>query len=470
LTLAGVGFFLPGVERSERLQQTRQKEITMKLLAAITLFWALSAGPTFCNAQEQAGTKGQTPESARYTVTDLGTLGGSYSYGYGINNAGVVSGGAATQAQTDGVSQTAFLWDRGHFFNLGTLGGIACPDCSSEAGGPNAKGESPILSETSEPAYMGEDFCGFGTHRQCLGAIWKNEKMTALSTLRGGQNGQAYWTNDRGQVVGFAENGTIDPTCASSVPFQVLRFEAVIWGPNGDVHELHPLQGDTVGFAFGINDKGQAVGATGVCSNTSLPPVHPAGTHAVLWEKDGTPTDLGSLAGLAPNVAGSINNLGQVVGTSPFSDGTIHTFLWTRTTGMQDLGTFPGAVVTVAPCCHTINDKGQVAGFSIDAVGNMRAFLWRNGVMSDLNALVPDSPLYLLAASSINDAGEIAGYGVNSDGDVHAFLATPRKCADITESLSHASQGPKVLPENVRELVQQRLGFGRFGVGLIGPH
>ena len=442
----------------------------MKLLAAIILLGALSAGPTLCNAQEPAGAQGQTPEPSRYTVTDLGTLGGTYSYGYGINNAGVVSGGAATQAQTDGLSQTAFLWDRGHFLNLGTLGGVACPDCSSEAGGPNAKGESPIFSETSEPAYMGEDFCGFGTHRQCLGAIWKNGAMTALSTLRGGQNAQAYWANNQGQVVGFSENGTPDSTCSSSVPFQVLRFEAVIWGPNGDVHQLHPLKGDTVGFAFGINDKGEAVGATGVCSNTSLPPVHPAGAHAVLWEKDGTPTDLGSLAGLAPNVAGSINNLGQVAGTSPFSDGTIHTFVWTRTTGMQDLGTLPGAVVTVAPCCHTINDQGQVAGFSIDAVGNMRAFLWRNGVMSDLNALVPDSPLYLLAASSINDAGEIAGYGVNSDGDVHTFLATPRKGADTTESLSHASQGPKVLPENVRELVPQRLGFGRFGVGLIGQH
>jgi hypothetical protein len=90
--------------------------------------------------------------------------------------------------------------------------------------------------------------------------------------------------------------------------------------------------------------------------------------------------------------------------------------------------------------------------------------------MSDLNALIPDSPLYLLAASSINDAGEIAGFGVNSDGDVHAFLATPRKCAGITESLSHASQRPRVRPENVRELVQQRLSSGRFGVGLIGPH
>jgi probable HAF family extracellular repeat protein len=470
LTVAGVGFFLARVERSERLQQISQKEITMKLLAAITFLGVLSAGPGLSNAQEATWAQEQTPESSHYIVTDLGTLGGTYSYGYGINNAGVVSGGAATQAQTDGVSQTAFLWHRGHFFNLGTLGGAACPGCSSEAGGTNARGESPILSETSDPAYMGEDFCGFGTHRQCLGAIWKNGKMTALPTLRGGQNGQAYWINNQGQVVGFTENGTPDSTCSSSVPFQVLRFEAVIWGPDGDVHELHPLKGDTVGFAFGINNKGQAVGATGLCANTSLPPVHPAGAHAVLWEKDGTPIDLGSLAGLAPNVAGSINNLGQVVGTSPLSDGTIHTFFWTRTTGMRDLGTLPGAVATVAPCCHTINDNGQVAGFSIDAVGNMRAFLWHNGVMSDLNDLIPDSPLYLLAAGSINNDGEIAGFGVNGDGDVHAFLATPKKRADITESFPHVSQGPKVLPENARELVLQRLGFGRFRAGLIGPH
>jgi probable HAF family extracellular repeat protein len=137
---------------------------------------------------------------------------------------------------------------------------------------------------------------------------------------------------------------------------------------------------------------------------------------------------------------------------------------------MRDLGTLPGAVVTVAPCCHTINDNGQVAGYSIDAMGNMGAFLWRDGVMSDLNALIPDSPLYLLAAGSINDAGEITGFGVNSDGDVHAFLATPRKCVDSAEGPTHDSQVPKFVPENVRELVLQRLGFGRFGAGLIGPH
>src|SRR5580700_1706979 len=171
-----------------------------------------------------------------YIVTALGTLGGPYSYGYGINNAGWVAGGAATVSQTGGVAETAFLWHGGQMINLGTLGGP-----SSEAGGPNLFGESAIFSETSMTDPNGEDFCGFGTHLQCLGAIWENGTMTALPTLSGGNNGQAYWLNDEGQVTGFAENGTRDSTCIT--PSQVLRFEAVIWGPNGEVRELRPLKG-----------------------------------------------------------------------------------------------------------------------------------------------------------------------------------------------------------------------------------
>jgi probable HAF family extracellular repeat protein len=73
--------------------------------------------------------------------------------------------------------------------------------------------------------------------------------------------------------------------------------------------------------------------------------------------------------------------------------------------------------------------QAEVVGSSISApgvaAGNPRAFLWRNGVMTDLNTLAPNSPLYLLIAFGINDAGQIAGFGVDSSNEIHAFLATP---------------------------------------------
>jgi probable HAF family extracellular repeat protein len=147
----------------------------------------------------------------------------------------------------------------------------------------------------------------------------------------------------------------------------------------------------------------------------------------VLWERDGTPTDLGNLGGTY-NVASSINNLGEVAGgaISP-KDGTIHAFKWTRETGMQDFGAFPGAIVTVAPCCRTINDRGEMVGFSIDGTTfNSRALIWKDKKPVDLNTLIPkNSPWYLQGAESINDAGEIVGYGL-INGETHAFLATPR--------------------------------------------
>ena len=372
-------------------------------------------------------THAQTPKPRHYKIIDLGTLGGTYSDAYGINDAGVVSGGAATLSQTNGLAQTAFLWYNGKMKNLGTLGGSACPLCSSEAGGPNAEGESALLSETALKDPNGEDFCGFGTHLQCLAAIWKNGKMTALRNLPGGHNSQAYGINNRGQVIGFAENGIFDSTC--TVPSQVIRYEAAIWEPDGYVKELDPLPGDTVSFAFGINNYGDIVGVSGSCSDVSLPPnATPGGPHAVLWRRDGSVTNLGSLpGGVMNNVAGSINDRGQVAGTSVLKDGTVHSYLWTRKSGMKDIGSFPGAVVTVTPCCGSINNSGEAVGFSVDgATGNLRAFIWRKGVMTDLNSLIRgNSPLYLLMAQVINARGEIVGLGLTSAGEVHGFLAKP---------------------------------------------
>jgi len=72
-------------------------------------------------------------------------------------------------------------------------------------------------------------------------------------------------------------------------------------------------------------------------------------------------------------------------------------------------------------------DEGAVVGLSLDSGFNGRAFLWENGVMTDLNTLVPaGSNLFLLSACSINAREEIAGLAITSQGEFHAFLATPR--------------------------------------------
>jgi probable HAF family extracellular repeat protein len=165
-----------------------------------------------------------------------------------------------------------------------------------------------------------------------------------------------------------------------------------------------------------INGSGQAVGGSGLCSNTSIPAQNPAAAHAVLWDSDGTPRDLGHLEGVPPgvyNVATSINDLGEVVGFAQASDGTQHGFLWTPSAGMRDLGGFPGAVNGAGPpCCNTINNRGEIVGLSLDVNYNSTALIWENGKWIDLNMLIHDSPLYLQSSDSVNDAGQITGTAI----------------------------------------------------------
>jgi len=249
----------------------------------------------------------------RYTIIDLGAQGGAYSFGFGINTAGDVAGAAATSAQTDGFAATAALWskkkDNMALTTLGVLGPplfAACPTCNSAAAGVSASGEVAIDSEIEALDPHGEDFGQFDppnpAHRVTRGSIWRNGVMTALPNLPGGNNANVFWINNLGQISGVAENGIIDPSCSNVTPFQVQRFQPVIWGPNGEIQRvLSPLVSkgvtDTAAYAFTINDTGEVVGASGLCSTIGLPPAainNTIATHAVLWERDGPAHDLGS--------------------------------------------------------------------------------------------------------------------------------------------------------------------------------
>jgi probable HAF family extracellular repeat protein len=380
--------------------------------AGLALLFAGLALPLRLAAQDK---QDNNRRHARYAITVLDTLGGRRSIGNGLNNRGHVAGFATTPGDTAG---RAVLWSQRVITDLGTLGG---PNSFTASGHiVNERGVVAGFSDSSTPDPLGEDFCapftgGDGTGLTCIPFVWRNGVITGLPTL-GGNNGAALGINSRGQVVGTAENATINPACG---PPQKLDFEAVIWEPRkGEIQELPPFAGDTDGLAQGINDNGQAVGFSGNCSSFAE-----FFHHALLWQ-NGTATDLGNLGGANFNLATDINNQGQVVGQSDLAgDITGHAFLWTEEDGMQDLGTLSGDVLSEG---LGINNQGQVVGISFDASGNVRAFIWQNGVMTDLNTLIPaGSSLFLLEALGINDRGQIAGFGALSNGDFRAYLLTP---------------------------------------------
>lgn len=418
------------------------KSRTLTYITAMTLFAAVAI-PLRLAAQD-AHVQNQ-PQHARYTITDVGTLGGTFSIAGGLNKQGVVAGFSNMSGNEAGgnLTEHAFLWRAGAKINLGTLGG---PQSIVGFNNPiNDSGAATGGSNISSPDPNGGDFCDIGSTFICLPFVWKKGVMTALPLL-GGNNGLAGAINNRGQIVGTAETAISDPACA----FTFLRNQAVIW-EDGRVQELPPLPGDAIGNAIANNDKGEVVGATG-CMNGNV--------HAVLWQ-NGTPIDLGNLGSEAFNLAFAINNRGQIVGQSTLPDNISHAFLW-QDGAMSDLGSLTGLPGSNA---QGINSHGQVVGYSFDANGDESsnvAWLWQNGRMTDLNSLTPaGSPWFLMQAQGINDRGQIAGKMVNVlTGDIHGFLATPipGKETSATAESGASLRPPVVLPENVRKMVQQRIG------------
>jgi len=444
-------------------QRTYRGTMRSKILTCVTsaILFGWLAVAVRLSAQDAT----EHSQPAHYRVFNLGTLGGTASTGNTINNRGLALGAANLP---DNTTEHATAWFFGLKSNLGTLGG---PNSNVVFPNRNDFGEIVGISETGAVNPLGEAwscsaFFPTVTGHICLGFVWQWGEMTALPTL-GGYNGFAAAVNNRGEIVGWAENKVHDSTCAPPpAGNQVLQFEAVLWEPGTHhIQELPPLHGDQDGAATAINERGQIVGISGTC-DVAVGAF--SAKHALLWE-DGHVINLPTLGGAGWNTPAAINNRGEIAGFSDLpgdvSGGVLtpnfHAVLWTKEHVIHDLGTLPGDSVSEAT---GINDRGQIVGVSFPS---SHAFIWQDGVMTDLNKLIPsDSPLALISTGDIDDRGEITGQAcVLSDGactsDLPAFLAIPDCDWDAHNAAFTEGQSATV-SDDIRQQVMHRMAFGHF--------
>jgi uncharacterized membrane protein len=192
-----------------------------------------------------------------------------------------------------------------------------------------------------------------------------------------------------------AESATARPTTASSKNFLLRK---------GVLRPLGDIRGSMSTAYFGVNNKGETVGAYSDADGTP---------HGFLRDKRGRFETI-DVPGASLTLALGINERGKVVGQYVDTAGGFHGFLRGRN---GDITTFdvPGAVGTTYT--YGINNRGQIVGFYADAGGAVHGFV--RGKRSFRTIDVPGATKS--AAIDINERGEIVGGYAGADGITHGF-------------------------------------------------
>ena len=175
--------------------------------------------------------------------------------------------------------------------------------------------------------------------------------------------------------------------------------------------DLGTLGGDA-STAYGVNERGQAVG------NSSIEGW--GARHACLWD-GGRAIDLNP-PGAGGSHANAINNQGLIAGYYSAPNFRLRACIW-RDGAMVDLG-FPEDSTSMA---LAVNDRGQVVGYCQPDLPTMCGFLWENGSLVDVGPCVQNPASAL--ATGINNRGQVVN--IRSYGPL-PFLWDSGSMTDLT--------------------------------------
>ncbi len=337
-------------------------------------------------------------------ATDLGTLGGSFSIPNALNSSGAVVGFSALLTDAE---FHAFLATGTTLADLGTLGGFfSSATAISDTG--HIVGDSSVSLEGNEfHAYL----------------LSPGGTMMDLGTL-GGSSSTAYGVNNSGHVIG-------NSTVAGDSALHAFLYNGLA------LLDLGTLGGAS-SSAVDINATSQVAGDSTTTSEQ---------THAFLFT-GGSMVDLGTLGGTYSSSV-AINDAGVVVGNSTtMDDGESHAFVY-QNGSMLDLGSLGGGTSRAT----AINNRSQVVGNSVDANSFPRAFLWENGLMTDLNTLLPaNSNWELTTARFINNNQQVVGEGFFDGQPSWYFLTLARDEEENHPPVAHAGRDQSLVCNGLARL------------------
>lgn len=350
--------------------------------------------------------------TTNWAVTDLGMVPGYVlaPKATSINASGQIVGSVDVyDPYYSGSMPRATAWQNG---TPSRIGGLA-----EENGAPSYASYAIKINDPGDVLINRYRFYGATYYAADSQAYVKSASgvLTAADGLTAGRD-----MNNAGQIVGLNK-----------------EFKSVLW-QNGTATLFGTLPNQDPYSNFvdvsHINNLGQVVGVSS--SSRSQ------GGEAFIWQ-NGTMQALGDLpGGNFRSTANDINDLGQVVGQGqtygPFAErgsgfqgySKGQAFLW-QNGSMVALQSLPGEAESSA---LSLNNRGQIIGSSTDAQYNVTSLLWDQGQLINLSTLaeVAAGGLHGFQASAINDLGQIVGSAQTASGVYRAVMLTP-----VPEPSSH---------------------------------